>query len=149
MHMRTDPAATLRLLLLFVLLLGMTGTLAELVLLEHTESATQWIPLVVLLVAMIAAVIGALRPRRPALLALRAVMAGCIVAGAIGLWLHYSGNVEFELEMYPGMGGTELFWKAMTGATPALAPGTMIQFGLLGLIYTWRHPGLNPPELQR
>src|SRR5688572_6359325 len=143
---RIDAAAGLRLLLLFALLVGMTGTLAELVLLEHTESTTQWIPLVLLAVSMIAAIIAGLRPARVTLLALRGMMATCILAGGIGLFLHYRGNVEFELEMYPGLAGRELFWKSITGATPALAPGTMIQFGLLGLIYTWRHPRLHQPQ---
>ena len=149
MRIRTDVATTLRLLLLLVLLIGMTGTLAELVLLEHTESGTQWIPLALLAAGLVTAAGAALLPRPAVLIALRAVMAACIAAGAIGLYLHYQGNVEFELEMYPDMRGGELFWKAMTGATPALAPGAMIQFGLLGLIYTWRHPALTQPEPQR
>lgn len=146
MNRHLAPADGLRLLLLSVLVLGMMGTLAELILLEHTESNTQWIPLVLLAVSVIAAVIAGLRPARASLLALRVLMTACILAGAIGLYLHYSGNVEFELEMYPGLRGVELFWKSITGATPALAPGAMIQFGLLGLIYTWRHPRLHPPE---
>jgi hypothetical protein len=146
MNRQLAPVDGLRLLLLWVLVFGMTGTLAELVLLEHTESKTQWIPLVLLAISMIAAVIAGVRPARVTLLALRVIMTACILAGAIGLYLHYTGNVEFELEMYPGLGGRELFWKSITGATPALAPGAMIQFGLLGLIYTWRHPRLRPPE---
>jgi hypothetical protein len=35
-----------------------------------------------------------------------------------------------------------LLWKVMSGAAPALAPGAMVQLGLLGLIYTFRHPAL-------
>ncbi|MFB3131882.1 MAG: hypothetical protein ACE10K_05095, partial [Rhodothermales bacterium] len=49
---------------------------------------------------------------------------------------------EFELEMYPTLKGLELFWESIKGATPALAPGTMIQLGLLGWAYTYRHPAL-------
>jgi hypothetical protein len=64
----------------------------------------------------------------------------CLFAGLVGLGLHYQGNVEFELEMYPSMGGVDLVWEALTGATPALAPGTMVGLGLLGLAYTHRHP---------
>ena len=65
-----------------------------------------------------------------------------VVSGLIGLWQHYQGNVEFEREMYPDLGGLELVVKALHGAFPALAPGTMIQLGLLGMAYTFRHPGL-------
>jgi hypothetical protein len=66
-----------------------------------------------------------------------------VLAGMLGVYLHYSGNREFELEMYPTMSGMELFRKTMTGATPALAPGTMIQLAFVGLAYTFRHPRLD------
>ena len=62
------------------------------------------------------------------------------VSGMIGLYLHYRGNVEFELEMYPSIRGFELFWKSITGATPALAPATMLLLGLIGLAYSYQHP---------
>jgi hypothetical protein len=54
--------------------------------------------------------------------------------------LHYRANQKFELEADPNMTGFALFSKVMTGAAPALAPGAMIQLGLLGLVYTFRHP---------
>ncbi len=38
------------------------------------------------------------------------------------------------------MSGFELAWEALKGATPSLAPGTMMLLGMLGLIYTFRHP---------
>jgi hypothetical protein len=41
------------------------------------------------------------------------------------------------------MEGLKLFKAAITGATPALAPGSLIQMGLLGLAYTFRHPALR------
>jgi hypothetical protein len=60
---------------------------------------------------------------------------------------HYQGNMEFELETYPSISGLALFKEAMMGATPALAPGTMIELGLIGLAYTYRHPLLvRPPN---
>ena len=62
--------------------------------------------------------------------------------GLIGMGLHYDGNVEFEREMYPSIAGPTLFWGAITGATPALAPGTLVLLGTLGLICTYRHPAL-------
>ena len=59
-----------------------------------------------------------------------------IGTGILGVWQHYSGNVEFEKEIYPSLGGIDLFWESMTGATPVLAPGTMVGLGLLGLVCT-------------
>jgi hypothetical protein len=71
----------------------------------------------------------------------QATMLLFVISGFAGLFLHYQGNVEFELEMYPSLKGLELFRKAIKGTTPpTLAPGTMIQLGLLGLAYTYRHP---------
>ena len=64
----------------------------------------------------------------------------CIAAGVAGGWLHYDGNAEFELEMDALLEGLELFEESMTGATPVLAPGAMIQIGLVGLAYCFRHP---------
>jgi hypothetical protein len=64
-----------------------------------------------------------------------------IASGLIGLVLHYIGNREFQREMDPALGGWALFVKVMTAkAPPALAPSVMVQMGLLGLLYTYRHP---------
>ena len=70
-------------------------------------------------------------------------MALCVVTGAVGILLHYRGNVEFELERDGSIRGLRLFWEAIRGATPALAPGALSQLGLLGLAYTYRHPSLS------
>jgi hypothetical protein len=66
-----------------------------------------------------------------------------IVSGGIGIGLHYDGNVEFELEMYPSLSGVELIGKTLTGATPVFAPGTMALLGLIGLALTYRHPAVG------
>lgn len=84
------------------------------------------------------------RPGRRTLLALRVVMGAYVLAAAVGLYFHYTGNAAFELEMDASLNGLDLFWKAARGATPALAPGTMAHLGLLGLLATWRHPELGP-----
>ena len=74
---------------------------------------------------------------------LRLIMLAYLATGGLGVLLHYRGNVAFELEMYPTTAGMQLFKKAITGATPALAPGTMAVLGLVGLAYTTGHPRLN------
>lgn len=134
-------------LVLAVMAVTAIGLLAELWLLDHTEHRVQWVPFFALGLALLSMVFFAARPGRPALWTLRTVMFGCLAAGLAGFWYHYSGNVEFELEMYPSRAGLELFWEAMTGATPALAPGALAQLGLLGLVFTYKHPVLRggPP----
>lgn len=133
----------LRALLLGLLAFSIAGTAAELLLLEHFESITQWIPLIAFGIALPAVAAAAFVPRRSTVRLLQVVMLAFIAAGLVGLWLHYRGNVEFALETYPAMKGWDLVREALTGATPALAPGTMVQLGLLGLAATFRHPALR------
>lgn len=136
-------AGPIRRLLLAVMLLGMGGLIAELVLLEHTESAWQWVPLVLLGAGLVLGAALGMAPGRAVLRAFQALMAAYVVAGAVGFWLHYSGNVEFERESDPSLGGMALVWSALEGATPALAPGALAQLGLLGLVLAYRHPALG------
>ena len=49
---------------------------------------------------------------------------------------------EDYLEM-PTLAGKEMVAEMLTGAFPALAPGTMALLGLIGLLLTWRHPALE------
>ena len=42
--------------------------------------------------------------------------------------------------LHMAMGGFALVWKAMRGAVPTLAPGALVQLGLLGLIWAYDHP---------
>jgi hypothetical protein len=133
----------LRRLLLGVLLFGMIGLAAELVLLEHVESVWQWVPLAALALGFVSGAALLLRPVPAAVRAFQAMMALFVAAGVLGLYLHLRGNVEFEREMDPGVRGLALVWEALRGATPALAPGTLAHFGLLGLACTYRHPALR------
>jgi hypothetical protein len=145
------PSA-LRTFLLVALLLSLLGTVAELLLLEHFEDAWQWAPIALLAAALLTMGWYALERGPVSLNVLRVLMVLCVVSGFVGVLLHYRGNVEFELEMYPDLSGWKLFKDAMMGATPALAPGAMLQIGLIGLAWTFRHPAFtshkDPPSLE-
>jgi hypothetical protein len=130
-------------MLLAVFLLGSVGTAAELLLLGHTEEVWQLIPLALITVSLTVVGMWLISGARGILRVFQAVMLGFLGAGALGIYLHYGSNVEFELEMNPSAGGTQLVWESLTGAMPALAPGTMFQLGLVGLLYTYRHPALG------
>ena len=139
-------AATLAILrgaLLVILVVGLVGVLAELILLEHTEEAWQRLPIFMILASLI--ILGWHAVDRGALPVriLQLTMALFIVTGALGVALHFKGNVEFELEMQPSLSGMTLLWQTLKGATPTLAPGTMVQLGLIGLAYTYHHPALR------
>lgn len=136
--------------LLIILVLGIAGVLLELLLLEHTDGKLQLLP-VGLLVAGLLVVSGhVVIPANGALLrALQAAMALFVVSGAAGVFFHYRGNAEFEVERNVAIAGFDLFRESMMGATPALAPGAMVQLGLIGLAYTFRHPALSRQETSR
>ena len=145
-QVETDTAAlpVIRKFLLILFLLGTVGAGSELLLIEHTEEKFQLIPLALMglsLVVVIWFVVG----KGPASLRIfQQTMILFIMSGFTGQWLHYKANTEFELEMYPTLGGLDLFWEAIKGSTPpTLAPGTMILLGLLGLAFTYKHPVLS------
>lgn len=136
--------STLRAFLLAVLLLGMAGTAAELLLIGHFEDAWQWTPLLLFALCVVTlAWYGASRSAA-SLRALQAVMLLFIVSGGIGFWLHMQAKIEFQLEVNPSLAGMALYRKALESVSPpALAPGMMIQLGLLGLAFAYRHPALS------
>jgi hypothetical protein len=129
--------AVVRRALVVILVLAMAGILVELLLAEHFEDAWQLVPLVLLGLGLAALVWHALVPSPASARVWRTLMALFIIAGFIGFYLHYSGNVEFELEQNPNATRWALFREAIMGATPALAPGVMIQIGLIGLLYAF------------
>jgi hypothetical protein len=134
----------IRSMLLGIFLLGVVGTGAELLLLNHTEDIRQWIPLV--LISWSAVVLGWHLMGRNAvsLRVFQGTMLAFIVAGLAGFYFHYRGSAEFKLESKPSLAGWALFWEAVRSkAPPALAPGLMIQLGLIGLAYSYRHPALG------
>ena len=129
-------------MLWLVLLAGMAGTCAELLLTSHTEEFWQWAPVALLAVATPPVVVAALKPTAAAVLLVRVLMVLFIAAGALGTWFHYESNAEFAVELSPGLSGFALFAEALTRPTPPpLAPGTMIMLGLLGLICCYRAQG--------
>ena len=147
MNLTESPTIkALRGFLLILLVIGILGTGAELLLLEHTEDVWQFVPLSLMGLSLIVLGWRVVDRGAVSMRVFQGTMILFVVSGFVGFWMHYQGNVEFELEMYPTMEGFELFRAALGGATPALAPGTMIQLGLLGLVYTYRHPALSSKQ---
>lgn len=141
---------TLRRLLLAILAIGIAGSAADLLLIEHYEDSWQLPPLALFAIALVVLAWAAVRTGWLAILALRVVMVLFIAAGAAGVLLHYNGNSEFQREIDPGLAGWPLFVKVVTAKSPpALAPGVMVQLGLIGLLYTYRHPALENREWSR
>jgi len=120
-RLESEPLKTLRHGMLGLVVLGTTGLAVELVVLEHYTDWNQLIPVAVSGSGLLAAACVALAPN---LLTLR-------------VW-------QFTMLLYVGTGITGITMHADvvsdTVDPPLLAPGLFVQLGLLGLLYTFRHP---------
>jgi uncharacterized membrane protein len=135
---RADHIELLRRWILVILVLGLLGTVTELVLLEHYEQPLQFVPLV-LIVAAVGVLWWEFRWRDLASRrATQIVMALFVLAGFVGFVAHFQGSAEYQLELNPDMSNWELLEKIVRAkAPPLLAPGMMLQLGLLGLAYVF------------
>ena len=133
-------------MLLAILGLGLAGTGAELILLEHYGDGWQMVPLALIGSGLAVLLWHGVTRGAASVIALQVVMALFLVSGIAGMLLHHKANAEFEQEMDPSLGGLALWKEALSGATPALAPGTMIQLGLIGLVFTYKHPRLDAAD---
>ena len=140
---QADITRRLRALLLMVLVVSMAGSTADLLLLEHYEDPWQFAPLAMFATGLATAAWVAISGAPAAVLAMRIVMATAIATGAVGITQHLDASREFQQEIDPALSGWPLLVKMVTAkAPPALAPGVMVQIGLLGLLYTYKHPAL-------
>ena len=132
---------TARRILLTILVLGIAGITLELWLMAHTEDFYQQIPLWLAGAAVVSVLVVATRPSTGSIRVFQAVMVLFLLSGVVGMVLHFQVNIEFQKEMDAALSGLALYQKAILAKSPpALAPGAMIQLGLIGLAYTFRHP---------
>ncbi|MBT8338364.1 MAG: hypothetical protein KJO11_17385 [Gemmatimonadetes bacterium] len=142
--MATDTETLLRTLrtgLLALVAFGCAGLGLELILLEHWEEPTQWPPLLLLTGGFLGAVALLVRPSRAAIRIFRTVMVFALLSGGAGAFYHYRANAALEREVAPDRPAMEIASAALRGGVPTLAPGAMVQLGLLGLLACVGHPG--------
>ena len=134
-------------MLLAVLVIGMVGTLTDLLLLSHYEDTAQVIPVALLAAALAAVAWHLTRPSIRTIRTLQAITTLFVVSGLIGVGLHFNGAAAFQLEIDPSLDWWPLVKKiSRSQSPPLLAPGAMVQLGLLGLIYAFRHPVMGPAD---
>jgi hypothetical protein len=143
---RQDTIERFRSILLALITFGAAGTEVELLLLGHIGPPFQLVPVALIAIALVVIAWHYAAPGPSSIGTFRLLMGLFVIAGTVGIGIHFWSNVQFELEMYPNIEGWELFTKAISGAMPALAPGSMIQLGLLGLLYAFRHPAFARGE---
>lgn len=114
--------------LLAVLVLGIAGTLVDLLLLSHYEDAYQQIPVVLLGASLLVAAWHAVRPNPATVRTLRGLMILIMAAGAAGVAFHVNGAAEFQFEIDPSISRRELFRKVIrVHAPPLLAPAPAVE----------------------
>jgi hypothetical protein len=130
--------STISTIILVVLTLGMAGLLAELALIAHYEDATQWIPLALLAAGLVGLGVDRVLARGWTRLLMQLTMVLIVVSGVLGIYFHFQGSREFQVEMDPQMRGSNLVWHVLRAKSPpTLAPGSMVQLGILGLGYAY------------
>jgi hypothetical protein len=140
----SQTLGTIRRLLLLLVAGGTVAMGVDLTLVGHYEDSNQAIPLVVGGAGLLTMLWVGLRPSVARLRLLQFVMLCFIGTGIIGIALHFQANAEFQREVDPAISTRDLIWKVVEAtAPPALSPGLLVQLGLLGLVYTYRHPALG------
>ena len=126
------------------------GTVVELLMIEHSGSWIQLVPIVSasvgLLLSMFAlrdlsSPIGFRHSRT-----FRGVMSALIVVSLVGVFQHVRANYLFVREIKPANGAGEAFIEALTGASPLLASGILALAGACGLMAS--RPPRVPSENQ-
>ena len=139
---QSDVIQRLRHFLLGMVALIFAMTIFELILLNHTEEVLQWIPFGMSGLGLVAVAVAWFSPGRRTMTALRWVMGLVALSSFVGVYLHFSGNLAFTMEINPSFSVADAIWPAMKGSYPLLAPGILFLAGILGFAVTYRHPSL-------
>ena len=140
--MAVDLERQIRRLILALLAFGLTATVVDLFGLEHYEDPWQIVPIAFIGFSLLVVGWHGLTGSAASLLTLRLLMPVMILVGVTGVVLHLRGSLAFQMEASPELAGWALMKKLLAAkAPPALAPGILVQLGLLGSVYGYKHPG--------
>ena len=135
---QTDLVQRVRVWLLAILAIGLLGTVTELFLLKHYEQPLQFVPLVLIAAMFLAIAWRVVAPGRASLTTFMVVSGLVVLSGFLGMAAHFQGSAEFQRELNPSIGFSDLLDKILHAqAPPLLAPGMMLQLGLIGLAYVF------------
>lgn len=119
------------------------GTVLELILLEHYSKTLQYIPYILSGLGIASLIAARVKPNRTTLLTLRWVMVIVATGSLLGIYFHFTANLEFAREINPTYTFTEAVWPALKGGNPFLAPGILLLAAALGIAITYKHPLLE------
>ncbi len=133
----------LRRFLLAVSAFILSGTILELILIEHTGDLVQWLPFVLSGIGLFSLFWFWLKPSVKAIYTVRGVMGALALGSLFGVYEHFIANFEFSKEIHPAYTLVENVTAALKGASPMLAPGILLLVALLATAMTYKHPILE------
>lgn len=116
---------------LALVLVGAGGLAAELALTEHWHDWWQYIPFALCALLCVCSGWCLVRPSAIATRVARGVAVLTVIGACVGIGQHIWANGTFTAEIRPTYTVGQLIIPAITGASPALAPGA------LGLLAAW------------
>ncbi|MTI21626.1 hypothetical protein E1176_11400 [Fulvivirga sp. RKSG066] len=119
----------------FAILFMAIGTVSELFLISHYEDSWQILPIILIVLSLVVFSTTLFSSANWAVNVFRWLLAFCALSGLLGVYFHLNANYEFETELHPTQDWLTSFIESLSGALPALAPGSMIAFALIGYIY--------------
>lgn len=119
------------------------GTVAELVLVEHSNELLQYLPFLFCGLGILSVLIVSYHPSARAILVHRILMVLIFIGGVFGVCLHFIRNYDFHLEIQPNATTGQALLEALYGSIPLLAPGVIPLAALLAFAAVWRHPVLE------
>lgn len=122
------------------------GSVIELWFIEHYEEFLQIVPFVLCGMGLLFVGIMWYYPTKTVIKALRVVMGFIGVGGLFGIYEHVGHNLAFEMEIKPNAAAGDVFWDALGGASPFLAPGILTFAAVLALAATYKHPALTDSD---
>lgn len=138
--------ARLRAFLFAAVAAAFAGTMAELWLSGHTAEWMQWVPFAMCGAGIASTLIVMRWPSRPTIWSTRAAMMIVALTGVLGVYAHLAGNYEFERDIRPNAATSEIAYRAVQGAAPALAPLSLALVALFAAVATYAHPALARRE---
>jgi hypothetical protein len=134
----------LRVFLLALAAFMALGTIFELVLTEHWEGPTQILPFILCGLSFLGIGMVLIRPERGTIRLMRWISSITFFGSLFGIFEHIEHNFGFALEIRPNATAGDVFWEALGGANPLLAPGILAFTALLALAASYYHPALRP-----
>lgn len=126
---------SIRFWIIAAILFMASGTVIELLLLSHYEDTWQLLPIILIGLSLICFLMTFWLRQNWVVQLLKLLLLGCVISGGLGVYFHLKANMEFEAEMHPTQSWSTTFLESLSGALPALAPGSMILFAIIGYIY--------------